>query len=471
MIGGLFWRGATGTGAAAGLVTGFVIWAYTLFLPSFGATTALWAEVQAMGPYGLVWLRPQSLFGLSGMDPLVHAVFWSMTLNTLIFVAVSLLGFPGPMERLQGVEFVHVFERDSASPRGWQGGMAEAEELLAMAQKILGAGEAQRVFHEAAAAQGAGGFLPDVTPDFLDRLERRFAGAVGAATAHAMIAQVGGGTSVSVEDLMAVANEAQQILEYSQRMEAQSEELGRTARQLREANRKLTELSVQKDAFLSQISHELRTPMTSIRAFSEILGEEGLSDEERTRYAGVIHAEAVRLTRLLDDLLDLSVLESGTVQLNLRTGNLGAVIAQAVATVSAGPGARPFRVIRDPEAENLELTTDPDRLAQVFINLLANARKYCGAEAQEVRVEVRRLGGAVQIDVIDNGTGIPRASQDIIFEKFARLGDHARAGGAGLGLAICREIMEKLGGSISYLPGQGGAAFRLVLPLGLERAA
>jgi Na+/proline symporter/signal transduction histidine kinase len=471
MVGGLFWRGATRTGAVAGLVTGFTVWAYTYFLPSFGAPTPLWAEVQAIGPYGIGWLRPQALFGIEGIDPLVHAVFWSMTLNTGAFVGASLLSFPGPMERLQGVEFVGVFERAGSAPRGWHGGAAGAEELLAMAQRILGPGDAQRLFQEAATRQGTGGFLPEVTPEFLQRLERRFAGAVGSATAHAMIVQAGGGTSVSVDDLMRVADEAQQILEYSQRLEAQSEELSRTARQLREANRKLTELSAQKDAFLSQISHELRTPMTSIRAFSEILGEEGLSDEERTRYAGVIHAETVRLTRLLDDLLDLSVLESGNVQLNLREENLGTVIARAVATASAAPGTKPFRILREPETENVTVVTDPDRLAQVFINLITNARKYCDAPVQEVRIEVRRFDGQVQVDVVDNGSGIPRESQEIIFEKFARLGDHTRAGGAGLGLAICREIMEKLGGSITYLPGQGGAAFRLTVPLRMARAA
>ncbi|MDH3262371.1 MAG: sensor histidine kinase [Paracoccaceae bacterium] len=471
MVGGLFWRGATRTGAVAGLVTGFAVWAYTFFLPSFGAATPLWSEVQEIGPYGFGWLKPQALFGIEGIDPLVHAVFWSMTLNTGIFVGASLLSFPGPMERLQGVEFVGGIERGGAPPRGWQGGVAGAEELLAMAQRILGPGEAQRLFQDAAATQGTGGFLPEVTPEFLERLERRFAGAVGSATAHAMIAQAGGGTSVSVDDLMRVADEAQQIMEYSQRLEAQSEELSRTARQLREANRKLTELSAQKDAFLSQISHELRTPMTSIRAFSEILGEEGLSDEERTRYAGVIHAETVRLTRLLDDLLDLSVLESGNVQLNLKEANLGAVIARAVSTASAAPGTKPFRILREPESENVPVVTDPDRLAQVFINLITNARKYCDARVQEVRIEVRPFDGQVQVDVVDNGSGIPRESQEIIFEKFARLGDHTRAGGAGLGLAICREIMEKLGGSIAYLPGQGGAAFRLTVPMQLAQAA
>ena len=116
---------------------------------------------------------------------------------------------------------------------------------------------------------------------------------------------------------MAVADESAQIMEYSIRLEAKSSELSRTARQLREANDKLTALSVQKDAFLSQISHELRTPMTSIRSFTEILRDtEGLGQFEKTKYASIIHGETIRLTRLLDDLLDLSVLENGQVSLN-----------------------------------------------------------------------------------------------------------------------------------------------------------
>jgi signal transduction histidine kinase len=109
--------------------------------------------------------------------------------------------------------------------------------------------------------------------------------------------------------------------------------------------------------------------------------------------------------------------------------------------------------------------TDTDRLLQVFINIVSNARKYCDAERAVLRVEVKKRGRNVEIDFIDNGSGIPKKSQALIFEKFARLTDTSHAGGAGLGLAICREIMANLGGSIDYLPGQGGAAFRVRLPL------
>ncbi len=467
MIGGIFWRGATGKGAALGLTIGFLIWLYTLYLPSFGPSGVLSQSLMDNGPAGISWLRPYALFGIDGLDPMLHALFWSMSLNTGMFLLWSLITFPTPVERMQGLTFVNVFEQDP-NTRGWLRGGAEAEDLLVMSQGIIGAEEAQSFFHAEASRQGKAGYLPDTTPAFIERLERRLSGAVGSATAHAMIAQFAEGAAVSAQDLLAVASEAQQILEYSTQLEAKSDELERTARQLSEANEKLRDLSVQKDAFLSQISHELRTPMTSIRAFSEILMDPELPAEMQEKYATVIHDETIRLTRLLDDLLDLSVLENRKVQLNVKVANLHDLISRAVQSASNTRPERIFTIHRDLPAEHLPVITDTDRLVQVFINLVSNARKYCDADKPELTISARRRGSRITVDFIDNGSGIPRASQRLIFEKFARLTDTARAGGAGLGLAICREIMANLGGNIAYLPGQGGAAFRVSLPVKIE---
>lgn len=469
MMGGIFWRGGSRTGAVLGLSIGLLIWGYTLFLPSFGADAVISAQVMAQGPWGIGWLRPQALFGVEGIDPLIHALFWSMALNTTAYCLGSVLSFPGPVERVQSAAFVNAFDGEAAGPRGWAQSESDAEDLLIMAQRILGDDEALTFFEASARSQGKAGYLPDPTPAFVEQLERRLAGSVGAATAHAMIAQLAGRAAVSVEDLMAVANEAAQIMEYSAKLEDQQGELTRTARQLREANEKLTQLSVHKDAFLSQISHELRTPMTSIRAFSEILTEGDLPEGTVAKYGGVIHSEAKRLTRLLDDLLDLSVLENGTVQLNLTLTSLHEMIERALGSASHTRPERSFVIHRDPTDEEVFLRTDSDRLTQVFINLISNARKYCDAKNPEMRIAVRIKAGRVTIDFIDNGSGIPKDKQAIIFEKFARLTDQTRAGGAGLGLAICREVMANLGGTITYLPGKRGAAFRVSLPLRLEK--
>ncbi len=468
LMGGLFWRGATRTGALAGLCTGAAIWLYCLFLPSFGPAVFMSEALHEAGPWGIGWLRPYALFGAEGMDPVLHALMWSLLFNVGSFLLGSLLSFPQPLERLQGAQFVNVFDH-SGTPGGWSGGMAQSEDLLIMAQRIMGAREAQALFSAAAGRQGVAGYLPEPSPDFLQELERALAGSVGAATAHAMIAQIVGGAAVSVRDLMAVADETAQIMEYSSQLEAKSQELARTARQLRQANEKLTQISVQKDGFLSQISHELRTPMTSIRAFSEILRDtDDLSAEDKHKYAAIIHDETVRLTRLLDDLLDLSVLENGQVDLNVQSGTLEALIDRAVR--AAGGETEHFIIHRDREAERVDLSTDLDRLAQVFINLVSNARKYCDADPAVLSIRTAVAEDQLVVDFVDNGGGIPTEMQAMIFEKFSRIGE-TKAGGAGLGLAICREIMARLGGYVSYLPGQTGPAFRVSLPLSGRMAA
>ena len=466
LIGGLFWRDASRAGAFAGLTVGFSLWIYTLLLPSAVGMDAFNSLALAFVP---AWMSPLALFGIQGMDPLVHSVFWSLSWNTLCFCVVSLLSRPDAMERVQSARFLNLTTRAGHSPLP-DTARAQSDDLMIMAQRILGAADAQAFFQREAARQGGRGHLPDPTPDFLERLERELGGAVGSATAHAMVSQLIGKRPVSVEDLIAVADESAQQLEYSNRLETQSAELGRTAEKLRKANAQLTEISAQKDAFLSQISHELRTPMTSIRAFSQILRDtDDLEEAEKTRYASIIHDEAVRLTRLLDDLLDLSVLENGQGSLYTVDTLLSDVLDNALSAALTGQD-KPLSVNRRRLTESIQLHTDADRLAQVFINLIANAHKYCDAARPELTISAAVEKGTMTVDFIDNGNGIPLHAQDHIFEKFARVSPD-RAGGAGLGLAICREIMHRLQGSIEYLPGHSGAAFRITLPVAVEMAA
>lgn len=443
MIAGLIWRGATRRGAIAGIVAGTLIWAGTVFLPSLGLF-----DHPAMP---------------AGIDPFAGAVLLALAVNLSLLILISLLDFPQPAERLQSLSFVHAIAPDPAASDSAPA--AQAEALLTLAGRIWGNEHALDVFRKASEKQGKSGYLPDLTPRFLTEFERHLAGTVGAATAAALMTRVGGRGGVTVADLMEVAGEASRAREDNRRLELTSAELARTAAMLRESNEKLTALSAQKDAFLGQISHELRTPMTSIRAFSEILMEPELPAEDRARFAGIIQDEAVRMTRLLDDLLDLSVLESGRAQLKPGVINLHDLIDRALAAAGAVAAERYFSIRRNPIAEHLPVITDPDRLLQVLINVVSNARKYCDAAEPVIRIETRRTPkGWTEIDIHDNGSGIDPESRALIFEKFARLDDPARAGGAGLGLAICKEIMGFLGGSISYLPGQGGACFRLSLP-------
>ncbi len=464
LLGGIFWQGATRKAAIAGITSGFALWAYTLFLPSFGGAFILSQSLIDNGPLGLSILRPYGLLGLQIDDPLVHAVSWSIGVNTLVFITVSLLTTPRPIERRQSVQFVNVFGR--FSPRSGQSHSAEPEELLVLAQRILGRDVAIKLFNKTAAEQGKARGLPDPTDNFMEKLERDFAGSVGAATAHAMLGQITGGAALSVEDMIAVADETAEIMEYSARLKTQSEELTKTAEQLRAANLKLTELSEQKDTFLSQVSHELRTPMTSIRAFSEILRDsDQLEPDKLKHFSSVIHTESIRLTRLLDDILDLSFMENGQIKLNLEDIALDKLITRAVITSEARLREGETKLNHHDDCKEITLHTDPDRLAQVLINLISNAAKYCDAANPEITINCRRNANQVEIDVSDNGSGIAKSDINLIFQKFSKLSGDFSSGSAGLGLPISREIMRNLNGSLTYIPAEKGALFRIILPV------
>ncbi|MGJ8557404.1 MAG: sodium:solute symporter, partial [Sulfitobacter geojensis] len=166
LLGGIFWRGATRAGAFCGLGTGFALWIFTMLLPSFGVDVALSKDTFEQGLLGINWLRPQALFGIDGLDPTVHAVVWSMSLNTLAFTVVSVFSFPEPIERLQGAQFVNVLDHSGPS-RVWTASVAGSEDLMIMSQRIMGATDAQIFFLKQTKAQGLSGHLTETTPAFI----------------------------------------------------------------------------------------------------------------------------------------------------------------------------------------------------------------------------------------------------------------------------------------------------------------
>ncbi len=471
LVGALYWRGATRAGAMAGIAAGFVVWAYTLFLPSFEGGFLISADAIAHGPFGLGFLRPHALLGLDGWDPLVHAVFWSMTANVAAFVGVSLASTPRPLEQFQAAQFVDVFRQSAATP-GIVSRSATSEDLLGLAVRLLGPGPAEALFAVEARAQGRTEGLPAPTDRFIDRLERELAGTVGAASAHELVNPTAGRGAVSVDGLMRMADETLQLLDAKRRLEQQSRELEEAAARLRHANDQLKRMDALKDAFLSQVSHELRTPMTSIRSFAEILGDaEDLDEATTRRFLAIIRDESVRLTRLLDDILDLSFLESGRVTFNLAPVRIGDVIDRALAATEGLRASSGVPVVSGDEGTDVVVEADFDRLTQVVVNLVSNAIKYGRCDDPRVTITAGQTEDRVFIDVADRGPGIPPDRRDDVFQKFQRLGESNLAGSAGLGLPISREIMRNLDGDLVVLPNAPGAVFRLLLPRRPARAS
>jgi len=471
IVGGLFWRQATGRGAIVGLLAGFVIWVWCLLMPGFFTDGPVAAMIQ-QGPWGIAWLRPHALFGLEGLDPLVHAVFWSLTANTVAFITVSLLRDAQPLERLQGALFIDVFRQSSVI--AGQQRSAATEDLYVLAQRILGSEASYKLFHEQAVRQGADGDMPVADAEFITLLERELAGSIGAATAHAMVSQVVIGDPISLQEVIRVVEETQQTISYSQQLERQSTELRETALQLRAANEQLKRLDRQKDDFLSQVSHEVRTPMTSIRSFAEmLLDNHDLPLEQQSRFLKIIHSETLRLTELLDEILDLSYLESGEPIRAAEPVVADDVLIRAVDACRGLVKPDSTEILVDTGAGKATVLAIRDRLHQVFVNLVTNALKYNTSEHPMITIRSQVDQDRYVFEIQDNGPGIPTNDRDRIFEKYSRGWDQtgSRAGGTGLGLSISRSIAEMMNGRLELVDGDGtGACFRLTVPVAEQPA-
>ncbi|WP_437565364.1 ATP-binding protein [Sorangium sp. So ce542] len=243
----------------------------------------------------------------------------------------------------------------------------------------------------------------------------------------------------------------------------------RAARQAAETARQQAEdASRVKDEFLANVSHELRTPLNAILLWTHQLTSHPADAQDVARGLLAIERSARAQSRLVEDLLDLARMASGKLRLSLQDVDLAQIAEAAVEVVRPAAEARRIRLEAALAAGPGRARVDPERIQQVLWNLLSNAVKFTPPGGQ-VRLSMRRDGGEVRIEVADTGRGIRPELLPHVFERF-RQDDAAtqrRHGGLGLGLAICRQLVELHGGTLSAdSPGEGrGAVFTVALPL------
>ena len=465
---GLFWRRASRFGVLAGISTGFLVWAYTLLLPSFASAGWLPRELFEQGPLGISLLRPSTLFGLEGLDPVTHGLFWSMLLNVTGIVGVSLFVDQSALERSQAALFVDYW-RGTGGEQGWLWrGTAQVADLVQLVGRFLGEAPTRAAFAEEARQRNRDPAALAADAETVRLAERLLAGAIGSASARVMVASVVHEEPIGTEEVMRILDETSQAIEYSRRLEQQSHALEATTAELRRANERLREVDRLKDDFVSTVSHELRTPLTSIRSFSEILLDNpALEQQQRQEFLRIIVTESERLTRLINDMLDLAKIEAGKLEWHMERVSTSEVAREAATALG--------QLFRDKsvklEAHLLDgvstIIADRDRLFQVVVNLLSNAVKFSPRGVGLVTLTVENDADGIRLSVADNGPGIAPSDREAIFERFRQVGDTltAKPEGSGLGLAISRMIVEHFGGraSVGDAPG-GGAIFQIWLP-------
>jgi Na+/proline symporter/nitrogen-specific signal transduction histidine kinase len=468
IVGGVYWKGATEMGALAGLSAGFLVWIYTLLAPSFARSGWMAADFINEGPWGIELLKPYALLGLTGLDPISHATFWTLVFNVGLYVGVSLVTTPSMVERSQANQFVDVFRRTDTGERIWRG-QATIGDIRRLLTRFLGEARTEATLNRFARDKDRR--LDDAAQadaEIVSYAERQLGGAIGAASARIMVASVLREEMRDIDEVMQILDEASQLIVYSRRIEQKSQELEAATEELRTANERLTELDKMKDDFVSTVSHELRTPLTSIRSFSEIVHDNpDLDLEQRNEFLRIIVAESERLTRLINDILDLAKMEAGQSEWHLADHEPGGIIGQALASTAGLLAKGNVRLETDFATDLPSVHVDRDRLIQVMVNLISNAVKFCDRQNGWVRVRATREAAILRVDVDDNGQGIAKKDHQRIFERFQQAGNTLtdKPQGTGLGLPICRQIIERFGGAIwvESEPGKG-ARFSFRIP-------
>jgi signal transduction histidine kinase len=218
--------------------------------------------------------------------------------------------------------------------------------------------------------------------------------------------------------------------------------------------------------FLSTVSHEIRTPLSAILSAANVLLRYGNKRPESVeRFAEVIHREGRRLTRLINNLLDLAKIESGQVEWNFAPTVLEELVREVQESFVALVGERNLVLAVEPWHEPVVAKLDRDKVTQVLVNLLSNSIKH-SPDGAAVRLRYQPWNdGGVRLEVEDEGAGIPRGREEEIFERFQQLDTGEERGGTGLGLTISRQIVERHGGRIWAEPGRArGALFVVELP-------
>lgn len=467
LLGGIYWKGGTQAGAFAGLWAGFLVFAYTLPLPGLVESGFMPASFITEGPWGLSWLKPYELFGLSGWTPVSHAMFWSMLFNIGGYVVVSLMSpAPSAMEQSQAARFVDVFSMSSASEgRLWWRGQASVAVLRSLLKRFVGP---QRMLEMGRLHGIDWAQLDTADANLVDFAEKQLAGTIGSTSARVLIASAVKEEPLGVEEMMNILDETSQVIAYSRQIEQKSRELEAATTELRAANERLQELDRMKDDFLSTVTHELRTPLTSIRAFSEILTDNPtLEIEQRSKFLLIILKESERLTRLINDVLDLAKFESGQMEWHLTELDLRTVIRDTVTSTEQLMHDKHIRLTLTLVDDLPCVLADYDRIMQVMLNLVSNAIKFCDPDAGKIAVRLCRVNGMARIDVADNGMGIRKEHQALIFDKFRQVGETmtSKPQGTGLGLPICKHIITQMGGQLWVESEFGhGSTFSFTLP-------
>ncbi|MDI5948157.1 sensor histidine kinase [Flavobacterium yafengii] len=468
-FGAIFWKRGSKNGAITGIILGFLTCFYTLLIPyAIGITESTSLFIQE-GPGGIELLKPFQLFGLDYLEPIPHAVFWSLLINLMSYLAVSVSFKGNYRERNYAEMFVDIdkYITNHENAFVWKG-TAYISDIQKVLQRFLGEERTKRALTIFNLKYNIDKNITTADARFIKFAENLLTGHIGTASAKILISSVVKEDKISLPEVLRILEESKENIIINKKLTDTSNELKKISEQLKNANQELVNKDIQKDEFLDTVTHELRTPITAIRAASEILhDDDDIPEELRKQFLQNIISESDRLNRLIDKILDLEKFETGKQKIYLSRNNITKTIKNTLHSLNQLIKNKNISIEFDGSNKEIRAFYDEERIIQVIHNLLSNAIKFCSEINGKIVLSILENETNIEVKIHNNGKIIKKEDAEAIFDKFyqSRNQNIKKPIGSGLGLAICKQIIEHHKGSIwSENNVTDGATFIFTLP-------
>ena len=466
-FGALFWRRGSRLGAIYSILIGFLICIYTLLIPYAIGISNHESSFISHGFSGIELLKPFQLFGLDYLQPVPHALFWSLLFNSFTYFAVSVSFKGNYRERNYAEMFVDInkYITNHENAFIWKG-IAYRNDIEKVLIRFLGEERTKRAMNIFNVKYNVDKNQELADARLIKFSENLLTGHIGTASARILISSVVKEEKISLPEVLKILEESKENIIINKKLTETSNELKEISAKLQTANSSLIKKDQQKDEFLDTVTHELRTPITAIRAASEILHDDDeIPEELKKQFLQNIISESDRLNRLIDKILDLEKFETGKQTINPEKNNLVQTIEKSVEALQQLIKNKNI-TIHIESKHKINAYYDEDRIFQVITNLVSNAVKFCPESDGLITIQITEKHDFIQTSVLDNGRGIPTSDFDVIFDKFYQSTNQniKKPVGSGLGLAICKQIIEHHKGKIWAQPSLKGACISFTLP-------
>lgn len=466
---GLFWRRGSARGARAGILIGLLVVAYTQFIPIISNVITPEANLLSDGFMGYWWLKPAKLFGISYLSPISNTFFWSIGMNLFVFLLISLAFKGNYRERNYAEMFVNHENYDNLQEGAfiWQG-EAYVSDIKRLLVRFLGGIRTERALQLFNRKYNIAPNQEQADARLINFSEKLLTGTLGSASAKILISSVTKEKPISLPQVLRILEENKETKDNNRLLIEKSKELSVMAVQLKNANVELRAQDKQKDDFLDTVAHELKTPIASIKAASEVLQDEKMPKKMRKQFLKNIEADTERLATLIHNILDLEKLSTNRIALDIKSRKINQTIKKAISGIDQIANKKKIKVHFE-ETHLIKGLYDEDRIIQVLTNLLSNALKFTEEERGIIKVLIEEEEKQIKVAIEDNGKGIPEEDQQYIFEKFyqSKNQNTKKPMGSGFGLAICKQIIESHEGNIwADQQFRNGARLIFTLPKG-----